>query len=167
MQGTGVCVARAPYGVRCHPCPRRISRSPRCVRFIALADRIRYETGRGTCAPGARPHPPRKIPPSACRSTSGCVQNPVWACPGRRFVPVPRMSGIYFSQQGLSRHKQPDELNAVAKSLSPCPCCVCSGQARGEAGRAASGFLSHPPTLACVLFPGLVWGVTALHKIRS
>jgi hypothetical protein len=51
--------------------------------------------------------------------------------------------------------------------LSPCPCCVCSGQARDEAVRPASGFLSHPPSLACVLFPGLVWGVTALHKIRS
>ena len=152
MQGTGVCVARAPYGVRCHPCPRRISRSPRRGCFIAPADRIRSEPGRGTCAPGAPASPAGADPTIGRASTSGCVQNPVWASPGRRFVPVPRMSGIYFSQQGLSRHKQPDELNAVAKSLSPCPCCVCSGQARGEAGRAASGFLSHPPTLACVLF---------------
>ena len=167
MQGTGVCVARAPYGVRCHPCPRRISRSPRRGCFIALADRIRYETGRGTCAPGAPASPAGAVPPSACRSTSGCVQNPVWACPGRRFVPVPRMSVIYDSQQGLSRRKQPDELPALARSLSPCPCCVCSGQARDEAVRPASGFLSHPPSLACVLFPGLVWGVAALHKTRS
>jgi hypothetical protein len=113
LQGTGVCVARAPYGVRCHPCPRRISRSPRRGCFIAPADRIRYETGRGTCAPGAPASPAGAVPPSACRSTSGCVQNPVWACPGRRFVPVPRMSVIYDSQQGLSRHKQHDELNAL------------------------------------------------------
>ena len=163
-----VSVSRGPpMGFGATPARWRISRSPRCVRFIASADRIRYETGRGTCAPGAPASPAGAVPPSAEPLTSGCVQNPVWAGPGRRFVPVPRMSGIYDSQQGLSRHKQPDELNAVAKSLSPCPCCVCSGQARGEAGRAASGFLSHPPTLACVLFPGLVWGVTALHKIRS
>ena len=167
MQGTGVCVARAPYGVQGHPCPWRISRSPRRGCFIAPADRTATNPGAAPVRPERRPHPPAQIPPSAKPLTSGCVQNPVWASPGRRFVPVPRMSGIYFSQQGLSRHKQPDELNAVAKSLSPCPCCVCSGQARGEAGRAASGFLSHPPTLACVLFPGLVWGVTALHKIRS
>ena len=163
-----VSVSRGPpMGFGATPARWRISRSPRRGCFIAPADRIRYETGRGTCAPGAPASPAGAVPPSAEPLTSGCVQNPVWASPGRRFVPVPRMSGIYFSQQGLSRHKQPDELNAVAKSLSPCPCCVCSGQARGEAGRAASGFLSHPPTLACVLFPGLVGGVTALHKIRS
>jgi hypothetical protein len=80
LQGTGACVARAPYGVRSHPCPRRISRSPRRGCFIAPADRIRYEPERGTCALGARPHPPRKIPPSACRSTSGCV----WGAPRKR-----------------------------------------------------------------------------------
>ena len=65
LQGTGVCVARAPYGVRCHPCPRRISRSPRRGCFIAPADRIRYETGRGTCAPGAPASPAGAVPPSA------------------------------------------------------------------------------------------------------
>ena len=80
LQGTGVCVARAPYGVRCHPCPRRISRSPRRGCFIAPADRIRYETGRGTCAPGAPASPAGAVPPSACRSTSGCV----WGAPRKR-----------------------------------------------------------------------------------
>jgi hypothetical protein len=167
LQGTGVCVARALYGARCHPCPLEnleisLLRSLHCARGShSLRNRARHLCARGAGLTR------RRSPTIGRASTSGCVQNPVWASPGRRFVPVPRMSGIYFSQQGLSRHKQPDELNAVAKSLSPCPCCVCSGQARGEAGRAASGFLSHPPTLACVLFPGLVWGVTALHKIRS
>ena len=86
-----VSVSRGPpLGLGCHPCPRRISRSPRRGCFIAPADRIRYETGRGTCAPGAPASPAGAVPPSACRSTSGCVQNPVWACPGRRFVPVPQ-----------------------------------------------------------------------------
>jgi hypothetical protein len=163
-----VSVSRGPlWGSVATPARWRISRSPRRVRFIAFVDRIRYETGRGTCAPGAPASPAGAVPPSAEPLTSGCVQNPVWAGPGRRFVPVPRMSGIYDSQQGVSRHKQPDELNAVVKSLPPCPCCVCSGQARDEAVRPASGFLSQHPSLACVLFPGLVWGVTALHKNRS
>ena len=167
LQGTGVCVARAPYGARLPPLPAGESRDLPAAfaslrpQIAPLRTRARHMCARGAASPAAQ------VPTIGRASTSGCVQNPVWAGPGRRFVPVPRMSGIYDSQQGLSRHKQPDELNAVAKSLSPCPCCVCSGQARGEAGRAASGFLSHPPTLACVLFPGLVWGVTALHKIRS
>ena len=167
MQGTGVCVARALYGARCHPCPlENLEISPLRSLHCARGSHSLRNRARHLCARGAG-LTRRRSPTIGRASTSGCVQNPVWASPGRRFVPVPRMSGIYFSQQGLSRHKQPDELNAVAKSLSPCPCCVCSGQARGEAGRAASGFLSHPPTLACVLFPGLVWGVTALHKTRS
>ena len=71
MQGTGVCVARAPYGVRCHPCPRRISRSPRRGCFIAPADRIRYETGRGTCAPGA---------PTRRRSPTIGLPIDIWLC---------------------------------------------------------------------------------------
>ena len=54
-----VSVSRGPpMGLGATPARWRISRSPRCVRFIASADRIRYEPGRGTCAPGARPHPP-------------------------------------------------------------------------------------------------------------
>ena len=121
------------------------------------------------CARGAA-SPAAQIPPSAelrhlvvCRIRSG---------------PVP--AGDSFQHQGCQAATIPSracpdtsslmsstQLRSVAESLSPCPCCVCSGQARDEAVRAASGFLSHPPSLACVLFPGLVWGVTALHKIRS
>ena len=163
-----VSVSRGPpMGLGCHPCPlENLEISPLRSLHCARGSHSLRNRARHLCARGAG-LTRRRSPTIGRASTSGCVQNPVWAGPGRRFVPVPRMSVIYDSQQGLSRHKQPDELNAVAKSLSPCPCCVCSGQARGEAGRAASGFLSHPPTLACVLFPGLVWGVTALHKIRS
>jgi hypothetical protein len=61
-----VSVSRGPYmGLGATPARWRISRSPCCVRFIALADRIRYETGRGTCAPGAPASPAGAVPPSA------------------------------------------------------------------------------------------------------
>ena len=61
-----VSVSRGPpMGFGATPARWRISRSPRCVRFIALADRIRYETGRGTCAPGAPASPAGAVPPSA------------------------------------------------------------------------------------------------------
>ena len=115
MQGTGVCVARAPIGARLPPLPAENLEISPPRSLNCAADCIRYDPGRDTCAPGARPHPPRRSHHRP-QSTSGCVQNPVWACPGRRFVPVPRMSDIYIFQQGLSRHKQPDELNAIAIS---------------------------------------------------
>jgi len=163
-----VSVSRGPpMGLGCHPCPlENLEISPLRSLHCARGSHSLRNRARHLCARGAG-LTRRRSPTIGRASTSGCVQNPVWASPGRRFVPVPRMSGIYFSQQGLSRHKQPDELNAVAKSLSPCPCCVCSGQARGEAGRAASGFLSPPPPPAGGFFPRLGWGGSAPPKNRS
>ena len=53
-----VSVSRGPHmGFGATPARWRISRSPRRVRFIAFVDRIRYEPGRGTCAPGAPASP--------------------------------------------------------------------------------------------------------------
>ena len=111
LQGTSVCFARAPIGARLPPLPAENLEISPPRRLIAPRIAYAQDPGRDTCAPGARPHPPRRSHHWP-QSTSGCVQNPVWAGPGRRFVPVPRMSDIYISQQGLSRHKQPDELSA-------------------------------------------------------
>ena len=65
MQGTGVCVARAPYGVRCHPCPlENLGISPlrllHCFRGShPLRTRARQLCARSAASPAAQ------IPPSA------------------------------------------------------------------------------------------------------
>ena len=81
MQGTGVCVARAPYGARLPPLPAGESRDlPAAV--ASLRPRIASATNPGAAPvrPERRPHPPAQIPPSAeprhlvvCRIRSGPV----------------------------------------------------------------------------------------------
>ena len=76
LQGTGVCVARAPIGARLPPLPaENLEISPlrllHCSRGShPLRTRSRHMCARGAASPAAQ------IPPSAYRSTSGCVQNP-------------------------------------------------------------------------------------------
>ena len=156
-----VSVSRGPpLGLGCHPCPRRISRSPRRGRLTA--PRIAYAmTPVATHVRPGRGLTRRADPTIGRASTSGCVQNPVWACPGRRFVPVPRMSDIYISQQGLSRHKQPDELNAIAISCGELValsvlCVQRPGERRGS--QSCLGIFV-PPSLPGVRFvPRFGWG---------
>ena len=66
LQGTGVCVARAPYGARLPPLPAGESRDLPAA-FASLRPRIASATNPGAAPvrPGRRPHPPAQIPPSA------------------------------------------------------------------------------------------------------
>ena len=75
LQGTGVCVARAPYGVRCHPCPLEnleIS-PPRSLHCVRGSHSLRHRA-RHLCARGAG-LTRRRSPTIGRASTSGCVQN--------------------------------------------------------------------------------------------
>ena len=74
-----LCRAGPLWGSVATPARWRISRSPRRVRFIAFVDRIRYDTGRGTCAPGAPASPAGVVPPSA-------EPRHLVVCGGRRFA---------------------------------------------------------------------------------
>ena len=77
MQGTGACVARAPYGVRCHPCPlENLEISPprllHCSRGShPLRTRARHLCARSAASPAAQD------PTIGRASTSGCV----WGAP--------------------------------------------------------------------------------------
>ena len=59
MQGTGVCVARAPFGARLPPLPAGESRDLPAA-FASLRSRIAFATkpGAAPVRPGRRPHPP-------------------------------------------------------------------------------------------------------------
>ena len=66
MQGTGVCVARAPYGVRCHPCPlENLEISPPRLLHCSRGSHPLRTRARHLCARSAGLTRRRKIPPSA------------------------------------------------------------------------------------------------------
>ena len=93
LQGTGVCVARAPFGARLPPLPaENLEISPPRLLHCSRGSHSLRHRARHLCARGAG-LTRRRSPTIGRASTSGCVQNPVWASPGRRSVPVPRMSG--------------------------------------------------------------------------
>jgi hypothetical protein len=66
LQGTGVCVARAPYGVRCHPCPlENLEISPLRLLHCFRGSHPLRTRARHLCARSAGLTRRRKIPPSA------------------------------------------------------------------------------------------------------
>ena len=146
-RATRSCRAHHPTGLRWSP--TRID-SPRRGRACVHVSH-RHDPERGTCALGV-PASPAGADPTIGRQAGLwlCAETGLLSLLGRRFAPAPSMPVRYYHQQGLSRHKQPDEPPKVKRSLLCCPCCVCSGQAREEAVRPPPGFSQ--PSLPGVRF---------------
>ena len=167
LQGTCVCVARAPIGARLPPLPAENLEISPPRSLNCAADCIRYDPGRDTCAPGARPHPPRR---SHHRPSRHLVVYRI------RSGPVP--AGDSFQYQGcqtsiFSSRACPDTSSLMSSARVPRRACrpvraVCAAARREtrQPGLPRDFCPTLPPWRA---FCSPVWfgGVTALHKIRS
>ena len=165
-----VSVSRGPpLGFGCHPCPRRISRSPRRGRLTAplRGSHTPRTRSRHMCAQGAA-SPAAQIPPSAelrhlvvCRIRSG----PVPA--GDSFQYQGCQTSIFPSRACPDTSRLMSSARVKRRACRPVRAVCAAARRETRQPELPRDFCPTLPPWRAFCSPVWCGGVTALHKIRS